>query len=88
MGKVFKKLNQNRLNEYDVLTSCLYGFRKQKSTIDAILELTERILENSEDNVGSMCTLIDLTKAFNTIDHKSYWKNANNTVNEVKLITF
>ena len=33
-------------------------------------QLTERIVENLEDNVGSVCTIKDLTKAFDTVDHK------------------
>ena len=42
----------------------------EKSTVDAILELSEEKVENLEDKSGSVCTLIDLTRAFDTVYHK------------------
>ena len=42
----------------------------KKSRVDAILELTQYIVDNLEDNVGAACTLIDHTNAFDTVDHK------------------
>ena len=56
------------LNKYNILTA--YQNRFQKSTVDAILEISDKIVENLEDFVGSVCTVIDLTKAFDTVDHK------------------
>ena len=58
------------LNEFVVITALQYGFRNKKRTVDAIFELTEQIVENLEDNVGSVCTLIDLAKAFDAVNHK------------------
>ena len=38
-----------------------------KSTVDAILERSEEIVENLEDKCGSVCTLIDHTRAFDSL---------------------
>ena len=62
------------LQKYDVLTACQNKFRDKK-TADIILEFSEQLVENLEDNVGSVCTLIDLIKAFDTIDDKILLKN-------------
>ena len=73
-GIVFVKLVRNCMRsfliKYDVLTACQIGFRNEKCTVDAILELTEQLVENLKENDGSVCTLKDLTKAFDTVDHK------------------
>ena len=53
-----------------MLTACQYGFRNKYNTVDDILEISEQIVENLEDNCGSACTLIDHTEAFDTVDHK------------------
>ena len=75
MGKNLEKIINVRLrkflNKYDVLTACQYGFRnKKKSTVEATLELSEQVVENFEDNLDSVCTLLDHTKTFDTIYHK------------------
>ena len=54
----------------------------------AILNSSEETVENLEDNVGSVCMLINLTKTSDTVDRKILLKNANYTVYEVKLLVF
>ena len=57
-----------------------------KSIVDTFLEITEQIVENLKDNVGSVCTLIDLPSAFDTVDHKILPKKANYTPGEINLL--
>ena len=46
-----------------------YGFRKQHSNIDACTELICRVIKANENKKLSGAIFIDLSKAFDTIDH-------------------
>lgn len=46
-----------------------YGFRKGKSTEDAIRKLVERIYQWMDGNKVGLCVFIDLAKAFDTVSH-------------------
>ena len=46
-----------------------FGFRAKRSTIQAIIELNTDIIESFEDKDITMATFLDLSKAFDTIDH-------------------
>ena len=53
-----------------ILTKHQYGFRANRSTELAIIELTDRItkaIDNGEYTIG---IFLDLSKAFDTINHK------------------
>ena len=54
---------------YDVLNSKQYGFRKGKSTLNALIDLTETLREHINKNEKTICTFLDLSKAFDTINH-------------------
>ena len=59
----------NYFNKADVLTSSQYGFRKKSSTYMVLVDICEQIA-NSIDNRDYCAGLfIDLSKAFDTIDH-------------------
>ena len=45
-----------------------YGFRKNHSCSDAIMELTGEILKNKENGIHTASVFIDLSKAFDTLD--------------------
>ena len=64
----------NQLYSYftknNYLNTNQYGFRKNFSTEHAILELNERILSEFDKNNTALAIFLDLSKAFNTIDHK------------------
>ena len=47
----------------------IYGFRKKRSTNLAILELVTKISKAIDDNEFTMGVLLDLSKAFDTVDH-------------------
>ena len=46
-----------------------YGFRKEHSTALAILEIINRIIEELDKSATPINIYLDLSKAFDTIDH-------------------
>ena len=59
----------NNLENFNLLYSRQFGFRSTYSTVDALVELTERI--RFENNSQINCSFfIDLKKAFHTLDHR------------------
>ena len=73
-SKVFEKLVYNRLMKYLTKSSVLYdhqyGFRSNLSTSMAILEMVEKITDAIDNNKFSIGIFIDLSKAFDTVNHK------------------
>ena len=73
ISKIFEKLILNQLMEYlnsnNLLNDYQFGFRKGRSTSDALVCLTEKIYENIERKDSSVLLLLDFTKAFDSIDH-------------------
>ena len=59
------------LNKHKIIFEHQYGFQKDKSTTSAILELQSQLINNIENNLTSCCIFLDLSKAFDTVDHKS-----------------
>lgn len=74
VSKVFEKLIHDRLLTFieknNILSSSQSGFRKGKSTVQAIYMAIEKILSalNTEMETVGMC--IDLTKAFDSVHHQ------------------
>ena len=71
--KLSKKFRFKRLGSFeekcDVLNFHQYDFRTGKSTMNALIDLTETIrakISNSEKSIG---TFLDLSKAFDTVNH-------------------
>ena len=57
------------VNDYNILSGNQYGLRKHHSTANALACLYDKIssaIENKEYTVG---IFIDLSKAFDTVDH-------------------
>ena len=52
-----------------MLNSEQYGFRKGKSTLKALIDLTETIRVKISESEKSICTFLDLSKAFDTVNH-------------------
>ena len=74
IAKIFEKLLQGRiisfLVKFNLLSSSQFGFRAKRSTVDAVLFLIELLQQKlSEKSVMSVCTFLDLKKAFDTVDH-------------------
>jgi hypothetical protein len=72
-SKVIERLVYNRLYQYlkinEILTPAQYGFQKNLSTNLAILELQNRILESISNKKWCIGIFLDLSKAFDTLDH-------------------
>ena len=73
ISKILEKIVHNRL--YSFLTKCgilyagQYGFRPKHSTINAITELSHNILSSIDARQQYIAVYLDLSKAFDTIDH-------------------
>lgn len=72
ISKVLEKVMFIRLTSYmkNKLYDGQYGFRTQRSTSDAVMEFTGKVLNGFEQNEITIATFIDLSKAFDTIDHE------------------
>ena len=73
MNKVFEKILHKRLYKYltkfKILYEYQFGFREGHSTTQPLIEITDR-LKSAIDNKDLTCGIfIDLTKAFDTVDH-------------------
>ena len=55
--------------KYDILNPSQYGFRKNKSTTQAVLNQLEFIYNNLDQNKTVISIFMDFSKAFDCIDH-------------------
>ena len=73
ISKVFEKVVHIQVYEYMVKNKLLYesqyGFRQEHSTELASLEFTDRVLRHLDNNKLPITIFLDLTKAFDTLDH-------------------
>ena len=72
--KLLEKIMYNRLYNFlqnkNILIDNQFGFRKKYSTALAIFSLTDSILKEMEKGNYSIGLFMDLSKAFDTIDHR------------------
>ena len=61
---------QNFLNKHKIISDCQFGFRQKHSTSHAILTFTEKITEAIDKFNHTIGVFLDLSKAFDTIDHE------------------
>jgi len=73
-SKVLERVIYKRLYSYltqnNILAESQYGFQKNKSTEMAMLELQDRIAKSLASNKWCLGLFLDLSKAFDTLDHK------------------
>ena len=75
ISKILERCLFNRLSNYcslhNIFAPTQFGFRKGRSTQDAILFITERIYDtfNRGDGTFNINIYIDFQKAFDTVDH-------------------
>jgi exonuclease III len=73
LGKVFEKCMASRINSFlsknSLISSNQFGFQKNKSTVDALISLTEFIYTGLNNASHSLSIFIDLRKAFDTVQH-------------------
>ena len=74
ISKVFEKIMHKQMYEYFTENKLLYksqhGFRSHHSTELAALELTDKILTEMDKGEIPISIFLDLSKAFDTIDHQ------------------
>ena len=72
-SKILEKAVHNRtinfLNDISVLSPTQYGFRSNFSTEHAVLDIVNTCYDNIERKMCSGLVLLDLAKAFDTVDH-------------------
>jgi hypothetical protein len=73
MSKIFERIIHNQMTSYFTNNRLFYdnqyGFRKKHSTELAALELTNRLIKCMDINKVPLAIFLDLSKAFDTIDH-------------------
>ena len=74
LSKVLERIVYNRLFHYfmkhKIFNASQYGFLPNRSTEHAILELQDRIMNIMNDKKCCAGVFMDLSKAFDTLDHK------------------
>ena len=57
------------MTEHNILSMNQFGFRKNYSTFLALMDLVDNISKNIDEGNYSIGIFLDLSKAFDTIDH-------------------
>ena len=74
LSKVLEKVVHNKLCRFlklhDILFESQYGFRKHHSTIHGVAEFIQHAVNSYDDNKCTISVLLDLSKAFDTINHR------------------
>ena len=72
ISKIFEKLLYNRINDHlekYLISDKQFGFRQNSSTSHAISNIYEKLIQNSDKEIYTCCIFLDLTKAFDTVNH-------------------
>ena len=69
LEKVIHKRLYTFLNSHNIFYASQYGFRPNHSTINAITEFTSYAMSSLDKQEHSLSVFLDLSKAFDTIDH-------------------
>jgi len=74
MSKIFEKIMCAKLNEFlkynNLLTPGQFGFRKNCSTADAVLEFVDCVNNTLDSKMSMITVFLDFSKAFDTVRHE------------------
>ena len=74
LSKVFEKVIYSRLIDHfdcnNIISAQQFGFRKNMSTFDALIQVTEFIYKALNDRKSCLNILIDYSRAFDTVNHE------------------
>ena len=74
IDKIIEKLMYSRVIKFLEVTNCIYplqfGFRKQHSTNDTLINISENIRSALDKGLFACGVFVDLKKAFDTVDHE------------------
>ena len=59
----------SHLIKYDMLSKQQFGFRKNMSSAQTICSIHVKIIKNIECSLYTCCVILDLTKAFDAVNH-------------------
>ena len=68
----------NHFSEHNLLSQKQFGFHQGHSTEHAIMQLIDQISDTFENNCFTLGIFIDLSKAFDTVDHQIVISKLNN----------
>jgi len=78
ISKILEKLVNDRvvkfLTKNNVIYEGQYGFRRNRSTTDAILDFTGNVLENINRGYFTLALFLDMSKAFDSINHQTLFR--------------
>ncbi len=73
LSKLLERALYNRLMDFitenNILSPSQYGFRPKRSTETALLSFTNHVLNAFDNNSYLLCIFLDLSKAFDTVNH-------------------
>jgi hypothetical protein len=72
-SKIFERIIKRRLEsfflQHNLLNKYQYGFRPRSSTTKALMDFTQTIDRNKNENRHTIAIFLDLRKAFDTVSH-------------------
>ena len=92
-SKILERIMYNRLYKYltdnNILYKKQFGFQTGHSTEHAVIQLVDQINSNVEKDQYTLGVFIDLSKAFDTVDHKILFaKLENYEIKGINLLWF
>ena len=75
------------MNHNNLLTSSQYGFRPNHATEYAAMELVDKTMSDIDKGKIPLSIFLDLSKAFDTLDHTILLKNSTTTELEAFIST-
>ncbi|KAF2360900.1 Reverse transcriptase domain [Trinorchestia longiramus] len=82
LSKILEKVISNQLSTHldksNLLHPNQYAYRKQTSTQDALLNITEKIYSDIDTKNVTPLLLLDLSKAFDSVEHKRLLQKISN----------